>query len=130
MCIRDSSYDVLITENLFGDILTDEASVISGSMGLMPSASIGAETALFEPIHGSYPQAAGKNIANPLATILSAAMMFEYAFGLIDESNSIRQAVNGSLDQNYTTADLSNTYEFKKTNEVGDWIADYIDRLG
>ena len=96
----------------------------------MPSASIGAETALFEPIHGSYPQAAGKNIANPLATILSAAMMFEYAFGLIDESNSIRQAVNGSLDQNYTTADLSNTNEFKKTNEVGDWIADYIDRLG
>ena len=125
-----NSYDVLITENLFGDILTDEASVISGSMGLMPSASIGAETALFEPIHGSYPQAAGKNIANPLATILSAAMMFEYAFGLIDESNSIRQAVNGSLDQNYTTADLSNTNEFKKTNEVGDWIADYIDRLG
>lgn len=125
-----NSYDVLITENLFGDILTDEASVISGSMGLMPSASIGAETALFEPIHGSYPQAAGKNIANPLATILSAAMMFEYAFGLIDESNSIRQAVNGSLDQNYTTADLSNTDKFKKTNEVGDWIADYIDRLG
>ncbi len=71
-----NSYDVLITENLFGDILTDEASVISGSMGLMPSASIGTENSLFEPIHGSYPQAAGKDIANPLATILSAAMMF------------------------------------------------------
>jgi 3-isopropylmalate dehydrogenase len=76
-----NSYDVLITENLFGDILTDEASVISGSMGLMPSASVGTETSLFEPIHGSYPQAAGKDIANPLATVLSAAMMFEDAFG-------------------------------------------------
>ena len=73
-----NSYDVLITENLFGDILTDEASVISGSMGLMPSASIGTETSLFEPIHGSYPQAAGKNIANPLATILSAAVSYTH----------------------------------------------------
>ena len=77
-----SSYDVLITENLFGDILTDEASVISGSMGLMPSASVGSDVSLFEPIHGSYPQATGKDIANPLATVLSAAMMFETAFGL------------------------------------------------
>ena len=79
------AYDVLITENLFGDILTDEASVISGSMGLMPSASIGLKTKLFEPIHGSYPQAAGKDIANPLAAVLSASMMFEYAFDLMDE---------------------------------------------
>jgi isocitrate/isopropylmalate dehydrogenase len=73
-----NSYDVLITENLFGDIL-NEASVISGSMGLMPSASVGEHTSLYEPIHGSYPQATGLNIANPLATILSAAMMFEDA---------------------------------------------------
>ena len=80
-----NSYDVLITENLFGDILTDEASVISGSMGLMPSASIGEKNALFEPIHGSYPEVAGLNIANPIATILSAAMMFEYSFGLNSE---------------------------------------------
>ena len=77
-----NSYDVLITENLFGDILTDEASVISGSMGLMPSASVGTDIGLYEPIHGSFPQATGKDIANPLATILSAAMMFEMSFGL------------------------------------------------
>ena len=83
-----NSYDVLITENLFGDILTDEASVISGSMGLMPSASIGVHTSLFEPIHGSYPQATGLNIANPLATVLSAAMMFEDAFGLKEEAQA------------------------------------------
>ena len=75
-------FDVLVTENTFGDILTDEASCISGSMGLLASASIGEKTGVFEPIHGSYPQAAGKNIANPLATILSAAMMLEYAFKL------------------------------------------------
>ncbi|MDC0552525.1 3-isopropylmalate dehydrogenase, partial [Flavobacteriaceae bacterium] len=92
------SYDVLITENLFGDILTDEASVISGSMGLMPSASVGLETSLYEPIHGSYPQAAGKDIANPLATILSAAMMFEDAFKLKDEARLIRDVVNLSLE--------------------------------
>ena len=78
-----NSYDVLITENLFGDILSDEASVISGSMGLMPSASVGEQTSLFEPIHGSFPQAAGKDIANPLATVLSAAMLFEMAFGVV-----------------------------------------------
>jgi 3-isopropylmalate dehydrogenase len=82
-------FDVMVTENMFGDILTDEASVISGSMGLMPSASIGLHTSVFEPIHGSYPQAAGKNIANPLGTILSAAMMFEYAFQLHEEAQRL-----------------------------------------
>lgn len=80
------SFDVVVTENMFGDILTDEGSVITGSLGMLPSASIGLHTSVFEPIHGSYPQAAGKNIANPLATILSAAMMFEYAFGLKEEA--------------------------------------------
>ena len=98
-----NTYDVLITENLFGDILTDEASVISGSMGLMPSASLGEKISLFEPIHGSYPQAAGKDIANPLATILSAAMMFETAFGLQEEAEAIRSVVNKSLDENILT---------------------------
>src|SRR5674476_450821 len=93
------SFDVLVTENLFGDILTDEASVISGSMGLLPSASIGLHTSVFEPIHGSYPQAAGKNIANPAATILSAAMMFEYAFGLMQEGALIREAIDHSIEQ-------------------------------
>ena len=121
-----NSYDVLITENLFGDILTDEASVISGSMGLMPSASIGLKNSLFEPIHGSYPQAAGKNIANPLATILSAAMMFEDAFNLKEEAKLIRLVVNQSLEKSIVTEDLSDKEKAYKTSEVGDWLTDQI----
>jgi 3-isopropylmalate dehydrogenase len=121
-----NSYDVLITENLFGDILTDEASVISGSMGLMPSASVGTEKALFEPIHGSYPQAAGKNIANPLATILSAAMMFEDAFSLKEEAKLIRKVVNMSLEQSIVTEDLANGEKSYSTSEVGDWLVNNI----
>ena len=117
-----NSYDVLITENLFGDILTDEASVISGSMGLMPSASIGDKTSLYEPIHGSYPQAAGKDIANPLATVLSAAMMFEDAFDLKEEADAIRKVVNKSLAQGFVTEDLSEGAKSYKTSEVGDWL--------
>ena len=120
------SYDVLITENLFGDILTDEASVISGSMGLMPSASVGLKTSLYEPIHGSYPQAAGKDIANPLATILSAAMMFEDAFKLKDEAKAIRDAVNLSLEKLIVTEDLSNGQNSFSTSEVGTWLSDLI----
>ena len=121
-----NSYDVLITENLFGDILTDEASVISGSMGLMPSASLGVHTSLFEPIHGSYPQAAGKNIANPLATVLSAAMMFETAFGLKEEAEAIRTVVDKSLAEGIVTEDLSGKAKAYKTSEVGDWLAAHI----
>ncbi|MGB5242179.1 MAG: 3-isopropylmalate dehydrogenase [Lutimonas sp.] len=121
-----NSYDVLITENLFGDILTDEASVISGSMGLMPSASLGEKTSLFEPIHGSYPQAAGKDIANPLATILSAAMMFEDAFGLKEEAEAIRAVVNKSLEEGYVTEDLADGGKAYKTSEVGNWLASRI----
>jgi len=121
-----NSYDVLITENLFGDILTDEASVISGSMGLMPSASVGEDNYLYEPIHGSYPQAAGKDIANPLATILSAAMMFEDAFKLAEEAKLIRAVVNKSLAEGIVTEDLSNGQKSYKTSEVGDWLAKNI----
>ena len=116
-------FDVLVTENTFGDILTDEASVVSGSMGLLASASIGEKTGVYEPIHGSYPQAAGKNIANPLATILSAAMMFEYAFGLMEEGRVIREAVAASINEGYTTEDLGGS---RSTSEVGDWVAAYI----
>jgi 3-isopropylmalate dehydrogenase len=119
-------FDVLVTENLFGDILTDEASVISGSMGLLPSASIGLHTSVFEPIHGSYPQAAGKNIANPVATILSAAMMFEYAFNLMPEGALIREAVEQSIVQGIMTIDLSGTGKSYSTTEVGAWIINYI----
>lgn len=120
-----NSYDVLITENLFGDILTDEASVISGSMGLMPSASLGANIGLFEPIHGSYPQATGLNIANPMATILSAAMMFEN-FGLKEEGNAIRNAVNNALNKGIVTEDLSDGGKSFGTKEVGDWLAQNV----
>ncbi|MDG1396982.1 MAG: 3-isopropylmalate dehydrogenase [Polaribacter sp.] len=120
-----NSYDVLITENLFGDILTDEASVISGSMGLMPSASLGANIGLFEPIHGSYPQATGLNIANPMATILSAAMMFEN-FGLKEEGQAIRDAVNKALNKGIVTEDLSDEGKSFGTKEVGDWLAQNV----
>ncbi len=122
-------FDVLVTENTFGDILTDEASCVSGSMGLLASASVGEHTSVFEPIHGSYPQAAGKNIANPLATILSAAMMFEYAFGLMEEGKAIRAAVAASIDASIVTEDLAAPGEKKySTSEVGDWVADYISK--
>jgi len=120
------NFDVLVTENMFGDILTDEASVITGSLGLLPSASIGIHTSVFEPIHGSYPQAAGKDIANPVATILSAAMMFEYAFNLPAEGKIIRDAVNASLSAGYVTVDIAEG-EARKTSEVGDWIAGWIE---
>ena len=118
-------FDVLVTENMFGDILTDEASVITGSLGLLPSASIGIHTSVFEPIHGSYPQAAGKNIANPVATILSAAMMFEYAFKLMDEGAIIRKAVKASLEQGVVTIDIAEGKSYK-TSEVGEWIAAWV----
>ena len=120
-----NSYDVLITENLFGDILTDEASVISGSMGLMPSASVGTENALFEPIHGSYPQATGLNIANPMATVLSAAMLFEH-FGLVEEGKAMRASVNSALEQGIVTEDLADGGKAYGTSEVGDWLAKSI----
>jgi 3-isopropylmalate dehydrogenase len=115
-------FDVIVTENMFGDILSDEASVITGSLGLLPSASIGLSTSVFEPIHGSYPQAAGKNIANPLGTILSAAMMFDYAFRLKKEAEAIRAAVELSVENDFVTEDL-NRKNPKSTSQVGDWIA-------
>ena len=119
-------FDVMVTENTFGDILTDEGSCISGSMGLLPSASIGDGTPVFEPIHGSWPQAKGKNIANPLAQVLSAAMLFEF-FGLEEEGKIIRKAVDASLDSNVRTPEIQveggNKYG---TKEVGEWLVDYI----
>ena len=117
-------FDVIVTENMFGDILTDEASVITGSLGLLPSASIGTGTSLFEPIHGSYPQAAGKNIANPVATILSAAMMFEYAFSDMEAGAAIRRAVDASISAGFTTEDIAaEGVTPRSTTEVGDFIA-------
>lgn len=123
-----TSFDVMVTENMFGDILTDEASAITGSLGMLPSASIGIHTSVFEPIHGSYPQAAGKNIANPLATILSAALMFEYAFNLMKEGQAIRDAVTASMAANVVTEDIAEQGKACTTSEVGDWIADFISK--
>ncbi len=122
------NFDVLVTENLFGDILTDEASVITGSLGMLPSASIGVHTSVFEPIHGSYPQAAGKNIANPLATILSVALMFEYAFGMKKEADLIREAVTASMEAGIVTEDISENDQSYSTTEVGKWITEWIEK--
>lgn len=119
-------FDIMVTENTFGDILTDEASVITGSMGLLPSASTGNKTPLFEPVHGSWPEAAGKNIANPIAQILSAAMLLEH-FGMLKEGHAIRKAVEESLENDICTPDIQK--KDKKgytTEEVGKWIADHI----
>ena len=119
-------FDVIVTENTFGDILTDETSCITGSMGLQPSSSLGEHTPLFEPVHGSWPQAAGQNLANPLAQILSAAMLLEH-FGLTREGALVRQAVNASLDANVRTPEIQvEGGQHYGTREVGQWIVDYI----
>lgn len=121
------SFDVIVTENLFGDILTDEASVITGSLGMLPSASIGTHTSIFEPIHGSYPQVAGQNKANPLATILSAALMFEYAFELPQAGKIIREAVNESIQVGIITEDIAvQKQKIYTTEQVGEWIKEWI----
>lgn len=118
-------FDVILTENMFGDIISDEASVISGSLGLLPSASLGTGgLALFEPIHGSYPQAAGKDIANPIGSILSAAMMLEY-LSMQEEATLIREAVNWTLQNSFVTKDID-PVNFYFTSTIGELISDYI----
>ena len=119
-------FDVIVTENTFGDILTDETSCITGSMGLQPSSSLGEHTPLFEPVHGSWPQAAGQTLANPLAQILSVAMLLEY-FNLQKEGTLVRQAVNASLAANVRTPEIQvEGGAHYGTREVGQWIVDYI----
>jgi len=118
-------FDVMVTENMFGDILSDEASVITGSLGLLPSASVGIHTSVFEPIHGSYPQAAGKDIANPLATVLSAAMLLEISLDLTDEANAVRQVVDRSIEEGVVTEDIAEG-KAHKTSEVGSWLAENL----
>ncbi len=122
--INPKQFDVILTENMFGDILSDEASVISGSLGLLPSASIGTGAALFEPIHGSYPQAAGKDIANPLGSILSAAMMLDH-FELHREAKLVREAANWTLVNGFVTKDID-PVNFYFTSTIGELIADYV----
>ena len=124
--LNPGQFDIILTDNMFGDILSDEASVLTGSLGLLPSASVGENTALFEPIHGSYPQAAGKNIANPVGAILSAAMMLEY-FNLHKEAGLIKEAVNYSLQNNRVTKDINPT-DFKSTDSIGDLIVAYLEK--
>ena len=121
-------FDVILTGNLFGDILSDEASMITGSIGMLPSASIG-ETGrgMYEPIHGSAPDIAGKGIANPIATILSCAMMLRYSFGLSDEANAIEKAVEKALDDGYRTADIAAPgQEALSTSQMGQIIRENI----
>lgn len=122
--INPQQFDIILTENMFGDIISDEASVITGSIGLIPSSSIGNKYAIFEPIHGSYPEAKGKNIANPIGCILSAAMMLNY-LGLEKECNKIFEAVNYSINNRYYTLDINKNL-YKTTEQVGDFISEYI----
>jgi len=122
--LNPRQFDVILTENMFGDILSDEASVITGSLGLLPSASIGNGSALFEPIHGSYPQAAGKDIANPLGSILSAALMLDH-FDFHEEANLVREAVEWTLTNGFVTKDID-SLNFYFTSTIGELISDYI----
>ena len=122
--INPKQFDVVLTENMFGDIISDEASVLAGSLGLLPSASVGNKTALFEPIHGSYPQAAGKDIANPLGSVLSAAMMLDH-FEMKEEAALIREAVEWTLENNFVTKDID-PVNFYFTSTIGELISDYV----
>ena len=121
------SFDVIVTSNMFGDILSDEASQITGSIGMLPSASLGnTKRGLYEPIHGSAPDIAGQNKANPIATILSGAMMLLYAFGLTEESEAIVNAVDKVLNMGYRTADLAHGKEALGTVEMTDKIIENL----
>ena len=117
-------FDVVLTSNLFGDLLSDEASVITGSIGVLASASLGEKNALFEPVHGSYPHAKGRNIANPFAAILSAAMLLDY-FGLNEEAKKIYEGVEKAIEYNVVTLDLNPDSKFG-TNEIGEFISNFI----
>ncbi len=116
--------DVMLTGNLFGDILSDEASMLAGSMGLLPSASLGGDVGLYEPVHGSAPDIAGKGIANPIGAIASMAMMLRYSFDLADEAKLVERGIESAFANGFLTADLSD--DAKSTEEVGDHIARYV----
>jgi 3-isopropylmalate dehydrogenase len=127
--IRDpKQFDVMLTGNIFGDILSDEASMLSGSIGLLPSASVGAKIGVYEPIHGSAPDIAGQGIANPIATISSASMMLRYALGEIEAANKIDEAIKRALSEGYRTQDLAqfDAKEVCSTSEMGSIIANYV----
>ncbi|MBQ3002441.1 MAG: 3-isopropylmalate dehydrogenase [Clostridia bacterium] len=123
-----TQFDVIVTENMFGDILSDEASMLTGSIGMMPSASLSSGTlGMYEPIHGSAPDIAGKNIANPIGTVLSAAMMLRYSFDMQKEADAIEKAVSAVLDKGYRTADImQNGCVLVGCSEMGDLIGENI----
>ncbi|RLJ69937.1 3-isopropylmalate dehydrogenase [Hydrogenivirga caldilitoris] len=126
---RPSSFDVIVTGNIFGDILSDEAGVVVGSLGMLPSASVGDKHALYEPVHGSAPDIAGKGVANPIATILSAAMMLKYSFGMDKASDLVEKAVEETLNQGYRTPDIySQGYNRVGTQEITDKIIENMER--
>ncbi len=124
MMMNPSHFDIILTDNMFGDILSSLGSVIIGSVGLLPSASVGNENAMFEPFHGSYPQAKGKNTANPVASIYSAAMLLQH-FGLNDEADAVVKAVHKSFQKNIITKDILGSSKYG-TKYVGDFIAENI----
>ncbi|QIK16485.1 3-isopropylmalate dehydrogenase [Blattabacterium sp. DPU] len=123
--MNPKKFDIILTDNMFGDILSDESSVLTSSLGLLPSASIGNCKCMFEPIHGSFPQAKGKNIANPLGCILSGSMMLEY-FGMYQEKNILEKAVKNSIEKKICTPDIIDSKLSSTTEEVGDYIEKYI----
>jgi 3-isopropylmalate dehydrogenase len=127
MILNPSQFDVILTDNMFGDILSDQGSVIAGSIGLLPSASVGTEHAMFEPIHGSYPNAKDKNIANPVASILSTAMLLQH-FKMDEEADAVVAAVLKSFSKKIVTPDIMGSSKYG-TNYVGDFIADNIMEL-
>ena len=130
LVLNPKQFDVMLTGNIFGDILSDEASMLCGSIGLLPSASVGDKIGVYEPIHGSAPDIAGQGIANPIATISSASMMLRYALGEIEAADKIDKAIKKALSEGYRTGDLAqfDAKEICSTSEMGSIIANYIAR--
>jgi len=125
-----AQFDVILTTNLFGDILSDEAAMLTGSIGMLPSASLGKEKALYEPIHGSAPDIAGKNIANPLATILSVAMMMRYSLAMPQEANLLEKAVAQTIKEGFRTQDIYQRGEkLIGTEEMGNQVVKNLRKL-
>ena len=128
---KPAQFDVIVTENMFGDILSDEASMLGGSLGMLPSASLSdSGPSLYEPVHGSAPDIAGKNIANPLATFLSVAMMLKYSFDLHEEAQAVEQAIHKVLADGWRTADIAEEGSTSlSTTEMSAKVREYLQQL-
>jgi 3-isopropylmalate dehydrogenase len=123
LVLNPRRFDVIVTENMFGDILSDEGAVLAGSIGMLPSASLGENKGLYEPVHGSAPDIAGQNKANPLGAIGSVAAMLEYSFGLVTEANAVNAAIGRVLDAGRVTADLKPKGKPATTQEVAQAVS-------